>query len=174
MGPKTEPCGTPQLQEVGWEVAEPILTDWSHPVRYDCIHSSATSSTSKVLLRRHSRVEWTTMSRAAEMSRATRMVAFPWSIVLYAASVVRNSDVSVEWCRRYVNWAGLKFEDPIKCCRKRESASEMFTLSFHHLVYASTSLVSVSQFDMLANLFPSSNPLSSGSCKPNCDIRVSV
>ena len=70
--------------------------DWSHPVRYDSIHSSATSSIPKALLRRRSRVEWTTMSKAAEMSRATRMVASPRSIVLYAASVVHNSGVSVE------------------------------------------------------------------------------
>ena len=38
MGPKTDPCGTPQVKPVGFEVALPVLTVWVLRLKYEANH----------------------------------------------------------------------------------------------------------------------------------------
>ena len=42
MGPKTDPCGTPQVKPVGFEVALPVLTVWVLRLKYEANHVRGT------------------------------------------------------------------------------------------------------------------------------------
>ena len=42
-GPRTDPCGTPNVNVTGDDLTLPTLTIWVLPVRYDLIHSKAVS-----------------------------------------------------------------------------------------------------------------------------------
>ena len=64
--------------------------------KYDAIHASAASEIAKKEVRRERRVEWLTMSNAAEMSNATRSDAELDSIDVKMSERVLIRAISVE------------------------------------------------------------------------------
>ena len=57
MGPRTEPCGTPERQIDGSEVTEPMRTVCVRFLRYDFSQASAASLTPKLVESRERSVE---------------------------------------------------------------------------------------------------------------------
>ena len=64
IGPRTDPCGTPQLQSDGAEDAEPTRTVYDRMARYEVIIDNAFIPTPKLLCRRFRRMVWSIVSKA--------------------------------------------------------------------------------------------------------------
>src|SRR5208282_1303941 len=96
IGPRTDPCGTPELTGTAVEVDLPMLTETVLPDRYESIQFSGTAVMPNSCSRRLSNVWWLTVSNAADMSRPTRATTEPESMTPRMSSTIFTSAVSVE------------------------------------------------------------------------------
>ena len=74
MGPRTEPCGIPDLNGMGADLQPsdrvfPMTTDWVLLVRYEQNHSSDLLDTAKCCWSHWRSVEWSMVSNTAERTR---------------------------------------------------------------------------------------------------------
>jgi len=88
MGPRTEPCGTPDLLENTVDFSDPTTSgnEGSDPVQCDVIDTEHGASS----------VSWWTASNAADMSSARSAVHRPWPVALCMSFVTLSSAVSVQ------------------------------------------------------------------------------
>ena len=68
-GPRTEPCGTPQIRGDEGKRCGGIPTVDVRDARYEVNHCSETEEMSNLVERRWSRMEWSRVSKAADRSR---------------------------------------------------------------------------------------------------------
>ena len=68
-GPRTEPCGTPQVRGDEGELCGGIPTVDVRDERYEVNHYSETEEMPNQVERRWSRMEWLRVSKAADRSR---------------------------------------------------------------------------------------------------------
>ena len=71
-GPRTEPCGTPQVRGAEAELSGEIPTVDVRDERYEVNHCSETEKMPNQVERRWSRMEWSRVSKAAYRSRRQR------------------------------------------------------------------------------------------------------
>ena len=65
IGPKTDPCGTPQVKPVGFKVALPVLTVWVLRLKYEANHVRGMPDRPTLSDRRVSNMLWSTLSKPA-------------------------------------------------------------------------------------------------------------
>jgi len=76
IGPRTDPCGTPQMMSTRAEHLPPQRTCCRRQARYDRNQSNAKLSTPKVTRSRSNKIPWSTESKAAErLSRTSKAVS---------------------------------------------------------------------------------------------------
>ena len=110
-GHNTDPCGTPKVRDCVDDLWPPAAMNCDRPEIYDDIHSRAVPGMPKLCWSRDNKVEWQTVSKAAERSRATAKVEVPASMDLYISDRVLIIQVSVECFFLYADCSGLKFCD---------------------------------------------------------------
>ena len=71
-GPRTEPCGTPQVRGDEGELCGEIHTENVRDERYEVNHCSETEKMPNQVERRWSRMEWSRVSKADDGSRRQR------------------------------------------------------------------------------------------------------
>ena len=107
-GPRTEPCGTPVSEVSQEEDEESILTNDERFVKYEWIQVWTVPDKPNVCSSLWRRVVWSKVSKAADISRAARIVTFPESMASMMSLVNLSKAVSVEWNFRYADWRGEK------------------------------------------------------------------
>ena len=95
-GPRTEPCGTPQVRGDKGELCRGIPTVDVRNERYEVNHYSETEEMPNQVGRRWSRMEWSRVSKAADRSRRQRLETCCMEIALERWSCRESSVVSVE------------------------------------------------------------------------------
>ena len=79
-GPRTEPCGTPQVRGDEGELCEGISTVFVRDERYEVNHCSETEEMINQVERRWSRMEWSRVSKQLidQADNGRRLVAWRW------------------------------------------------------------------------------------------------
>ena len=72
-GPRTEPCGTPQIRGDEGELCGGIHTVAARDERYEVNHCSEREEMPNQVKRRWSRMEWSRVSKAADRARKQRL-----------------------------------------------------------------------------------------------------
>ena len=96
IGPKTDPCGTPQDTDTGTDVCEWTETDWIRPERYDENQSRTVPERPKSCCNLWSRMLWLIVSNAADRSNEARREIFPSSKERRRSLTIFRRAVSVE------------------------------------------------------------------------------
>ena len=80
-GPGSDPCGTPHTKYVvdDFVLRSPQRTHWLWPNKYDQHHWWTVSTMAKVVCSHCSRIKWSTISTAADMSKRTTAGTLPLS-----------------------------------------------------------------------------------------------
>ena len=121
-GPRTEPCGTPVSEVSQEEDDESILTKDERFVKYEWIQVWTVPDKPNVCSSLWRRVVWSRVSKAADISRAARIVTFPESMASKISLVNLSKAVSVEWNFRYADWRGEKLGEMERWGRRRAKA----------------------------------------------------
>ena len=121
-GPRTEPCRTPVSEVSQEEDDESILTKDERFVKYEWIQVWIVPDKPNVCSSLWRRVVWSRVSKAADISRAARIVTFPKSMVSMISLVSLSKAVSVEWNFRYADWRGEKLGEMERWGRRRAKA----------------------------------------------------
>ena len=95
-GPRTDPCGTPQVRGAEAELCEVIPTVDVWDERYEVNHCSETEEMPNQVERRWNRMEWSRVSKAADRSRRQRQETCCKEMALERWSYRKSSVVSVE------------------------------------------------------------------------------
>ena len=95
-GPRTDPCETPQVRGEEGELCGGIPTVDVRDERYEVNHCSETEEMPNQVKRRWSRMEWSRVSKAADISRRQRQEICCMEMALEKWSCRESSVVSVE------------------------------------------------------------------------------
>ena len=95
-GPRTEPSGTPQVRGDEGELCGRIPTVDIRDERYEVILCSETEKMSNQVEGRRSRMEWSRVSKAADISRRQRQETCSIEMTSERWSCKESSVVSVE------------------------------------------------------------------------------
>ena len=95
-GPRTEPCGTPQVRGDEGELCGGIPIVDVRDERYEVNHCSETEEMSYHVERRWSRMEWSRVSKAADKLRRQRQETCCMEMALQRWSCRESSVVSME------------------------------------------------------------------------------
>ena len=95
-GPRTEPCGTPQIRGDEGELCGGIPTVDAWDERYEVNYCSETEEMPNQVERRWSKMEWSRVSKAADRSRRQRQKTCCMDMALERWSCKKSSVVSVE------------------------------------------------------------------------------
>ena len=95
-GPRTEPCGTPQVRGDEGELFRGIPTVDVRDERYEVNHCSETEEMPNQVERQWSRMEWSRVSRAVDRSRRQRQETCCMEMALERWSCREISAVSAE------------------------------------------------------------------------------
>ena len=107
-GPRTDPCGTPNLISITSETLFPYLILWDLPVRKLLNHERTTVPLRPISFSRTSRSNfWSTVSKAAERSRSMTTEADFSSEAIKRSLTIFIHNVSVLWSFLYANWSEL-------------------------------------------------------------------
>ena len=96
IGPRTEPCETPQVRGDEGELCGGIPTVDVRDERYEVNHCSETEKIPNQVEIRWSRMEWSRVSKAADRSRRQRQETCCMEVSLERWSCRESSVVSVE------------------------------------------------------------------------------
>ena len=103
-GPSTYPRGTPYSSRAGLDGRPFMTTDWNLSLKYESNHMSAIPHTSKVVSSLRKRIEWSSVSNAADRSSSVSTDTCPPSAWSNRALVTSKTAVSVLWYFRYADW----------------------------------------------------------------------
>ena len=119
IGPRTEPCGTPQVRGNEVDLDPEAVTVKDLEVRYEVNHFRGVPEIPNQVDRRWSKMEWSIVSKAAERSNRQRQETCCWLMALIRWSCRDKSVVSVEWCWVQAYWLGLykEFKERWSCRR---------------------------------------------------------
>ena len=120
--PRTKPCGMPVDDISQEEEDKSILTKDERFVKYEWIEAWTVPDKPNVCSSLWRRVVWSSVSKAADISRAARIVTFPESMVTMISLVSLSKAVSVEWNFRYADWRGEKLGEMERWGRRRAKA----------------------------------------------------
>ena len=95
-GPRTKPCGTPQVRADEGELCEGTPTVDVRDERYEVSHCSETEVIPNQVDRRWNRMEWSRVSTAADRSKRQRQETCCMEMALERWSCRESSVVSVE------------------------------------------------------------------------------
>ena len=95
-GPRTEPCGTPQVRGAEAELCGGIPTVDVRDERYEVNHCTETEEMQNQVERRWSRMKWSTVSKAARRLRRPRQETCCIEMPLERWSCRGSNVVSVE------------------------------------------------------------------------------
>ena len=110
MGPSMLPLGTPNMSGTGSEWApsvsgSPIMTCCDLWVRYEHIQLRAVPETPKWWFSQLSKIEWLTVSKAANRSIRTRCITSCLSMAWWMSDLTLSSAVSVLWNAPYAKYS---------------------------------------------------------------------
>jgi hypothetical protein len=103
MGPRTDPCGTPEIHGDQPDRCLQSLTNCFQFDRYDSIQSKTAPAMPESHWRRRSSMVWFIVSNAE--------VILLSSIAVYILSNTCSSAVPVECPARYADWKDIKFPE---------------------------------------------------------------
>ena len=117
MGPRTKPWGTPYKKGEGADRVPLTETLWKKPENQESNHESTEPDIPKQVCRWERRMEWWTVSKAAEISRNVRREILLLSRADSISFQIFKSAVSVLWPDRWEDWRWFRSLLIQKCSR---------------------------------------------------------